>query len=104
MAMSYVVSLRIFRAYRPEDSDPLKYKEGMKYHPIKMNLYDAEKVYHELLAYCMIIDVDAICEQVGKDRKVLYIPKKRKVLPTEILEPLAKFNPEGCPIWKPMHM
>ena len=35
---------------------------------------------------------------------VLYKPEQGKSCPTEILETLAKYNAEGRPIWKPMHM
>jgi len=34
----------------------------------------------------------------------LYISEHGKSCPTEILETIAKFNAEGRPIWKPMHM
>ena len=32
------------------------------------------------------------------------VKEKGKTCPTEILEKLARFNAEGRPIWKPMHM
>ena len=35
---------------------------------------------------------------------MLYRPEHGKSCPTEILETLAKYNAEGRPIWKPMHM
>jgi dTDP-4-amino-4,6-dideoxygalactose transaminase len=81
-----------------------RYKEGLKDLPIKMNPYDAEKSIPNFWLSCMIIDEDAMCEQVRDDQKALYIPEKGKSCPTEILETLAKFNAEGRPIWKPMHM
>ena len=34
----------------------------------------------------------------------MYIHEDGKTCPTEILETLAKYNAEGRPIWKPMHM
>ena len=52
----------------------------------------------------MIIDKEYICKQVRDDSKALYIKEPGKSCPTEILETLAKFNAEGRPIWKPMHM
>lgn len=52
----------------------------------------------------MIIDKDYMCKQVRDDSKALYISEKGKTCPTEILETLAKYNAEGRPIWKPMHM
>ena len=38
------------------------------------------------------------------DNEALYRPDTGKSCPTEILEVLAKYNAEGRPIWKPMHM
>ncbi|OON84996.1 aminotransferase DegT [Oribacterium sp. C9] len=80
-----------------------RYKEGLKDLPVKMNPYDAEKSIPNFWLSCMIIDEDAMCEQVRDDQKALYIPEGGKSCPTEILEVLARFNAEGRPIWKPMH-
>ena len=79
------------------------YKEGLKDLPVKMNPYDAEKSVPNFWLSCLIIDEDAMCQQVRDDHKALYIPEAGKSCPTEILETLAKFNAEGRPIWKPMH-
>ena len=38
------------------------------------------------------------------EREALYRPEPGKSCPTEILETLARYNAEGRPIWKPMHM
>ncbi len=81
-----------------------RYKEGLKDLPIRMNPYDAEKSIPNFWLSCMIIDEDAMCEQVRDDQKALYIPETGKSCPAEILETLAKFNAEGRPIWKPIHM
>ena len=51
-----------------------------------------------------MIDKDYMCKQVRDDSKALYIKESGKTCPTEILETLAKYNAEGRPIWKPMHM
>jgi dTDP-4-amino-4,6-dideoxygalactose transaminase len=53
---------------------------------------------------CAIIDREAMCRQVRGERDALYIPEEAKTCPTEILEVLARYNAEGRPIWKPMHM
>ena len=45
-----------------------------------------------------------MCKQVRGEQDALYISESRKSCPTEILEMLAKYNAEGRPIWKPMHM
>ena len=45
-----------------------------------------------------------MCLQKRTDTEAMFVPEKGKTCPTEILETLAKFNAEGRPIWKPMHM
>ena len=80
-----------------------RYKEGFKDLPVKMNPYDEGKSIPNYWLSCLIIDEDAMCQQVRDDRKALYIPESGKSCPTEILETLAKYNAEGRPIWKPMH-
>ena len=42
-------------------------------------------------------------KELKTDYKI-YKKEKGKSSPTEILETLAKYNAEGRPIWKPMHM
>ena len=53
---------------------------------------------------CMIIDKDAMCQQTRTDSQASYIKEAGKSCPTEILETLARYNAEGRPIWKPMHL
>ncbi|MBR4461160.1 MAG: DegT/DnrJ/EryC1/StrS family aminotransferase [Erysipelotrichaceae bacterium] len=81
-----------------------RYKEGLKDLPVRMNPYDAEKSEPNFWLSCLIIDEDAMCEQVRDDQKALYVHEKGKSCPTEILETLASCNIEGRPIWKPMHL
>jgi dTDP-4-amino-4,6-dideoxygalactose transaminase len=81
-----------------------RYKEGFKGIPIQMNPFDAENSEPNYWLSSMIIDQDAMCRQVRGEREALYVPEQGKSCPTEILETLAKFNAEGRPIWKPMHM
>ena len=45
-----------------------------------------------------------MCKQVRGEQETLYVSEKGKTCPTEILESLEKYNVEGRPIWKPMHM
>ena len=80
-----------------------RYKEGLKDLPVKMNPYQEIAKPNYWLS-CMIIDKDAMCRQVRSEREALYVSEKEKSCPTEILETLAKYNVEGRPIWKPMHM
>ena len=81
-----------------------RYKEGFKGLPVKMNPFDEENSVPNYWLSCMIIDEEAMCKQVRGESEVAYIPEKGKSCPTEILETLAKYNAEGRPIWKPMHM
>ena len=81
-----------------------KYKEGFKGLPVKMNPFDEVNSVPNFWLSCMIIDKEAMCKQVRGENEALYISEKGKSCPTEILETLAKYNAEGRPIWKPMHM
>ncbi len=81
-----------------------RYKEGFKDLPVQMNPYDAENAEPNYWLSCMIIDEDGMCQQVRDNKNALFISEKGKSCPTEILEALLKFNAEGRPIWKPMHM
>ena len=81
-----------------------RYKEGLKGLPIQMNPYDEENSEPNFWLSCMIIKQEAMCKQVRGENEVLYISESGKSCPTEILEVLEKYNAEGRPIWKPMHM
>ena len=80
-----------------------RYCEGLRDLPVTMNpIVDGTEPNYWLSA--LIIDEDAMCAQLRDDSRALYYPKAGKSCPTEILEVLAKYNAEGRPIWKPMHM
>ena len=81
-----------------------RYKEGLKELPVSMNPFDKEKSIPNFWLSCMIIDPEAMCKQVQGEREALYISEYGKSCPAEILETLARYNVEGRPIWKPMHM
>lgn len=81
-----------------------RYKEGLKGLPVSMNPYDGKNSEPNFWLSCLIIDKDAMCKQVRSDSDACYITETGKSCPTEILETLAKYNAEGRPIWKPMHM
>lgn len=81
-----------------------RYKEGFKGLPIKMNPFDEVNSVPNFWLSCMIIDKEAMCKQVRGEHEALYISEKGKSCPAEILETLVKYNAEGRPIWKPMHM
>ena len=80
-----------------------RYKEGLKGLPVHMNPITEGTVPNYWLS-ALIIDEDAMCEQVRDDLRASYEPAHGKTCPTEILEAIASINAEGRPIWKPMHM
>ena len=81
-----------------------RYKEGFKGLPVTMNPFDAKASVPNYWLSCLLINTEAVCRQVRSENESIYISEKGKSCPTEILESLAKFNAEGRPIWKPMHM
>lgn len=81
-----------------------RYKEGFKDLPVKMNPYDEKIMQPNFWLSCLLIDKQAMCKQERSDNRANFIKEKGKSCPTEILEMLAKYNAEGRPIWKPMHM
>lgn len=82
----------------------MRYKEGFKNLPVKMNPYDEENSEPNFWLSCMIIDKDAMCKQVRDDSDYCYVSEMGKSCPQEILDKLASINAEGRPIWKPMHV
>ncbi len=82
----------------------MRYKEGLKDLPVQMNPYDEKNSEPNFWLSCMIIDKDAMCRQVRGEQNALCLSEPGRTCPTEILETLAKYNAEGRPIWKPMHM
>ena len=82
----------------------MRYKEAFKDLPIEMNPYDADICEPNFWLSCMLIDKDAMAKQSRTDTVAEYIEEAGKSCPTQILETLDKYNAEGRPIWKPMHM
>ena len=81
----------------------MRYKEGLRDLPVQMNPYDEKNSNPNFWLSCMLIDKDAMCQQVRGEQNALYISESGKSCPTEILETLEKYNAECRPIWKPMH-
>lgn len=81
-----------------------RYKNGFKDLPVTMNPYDESNSEPNFWLSCLLIDEKAMCKHVRSDNQACYIKESGKSCPTEILETLAKYNAEGRPIWKPMHM
>ena len=82
----------------------MRYLEGLKGLPVTMNPYDAENAEPNFWLSCILIDKEAMSKQVRGETDALYIKESGTSCPTEILDTLAKYNAEGRPIWKPMHM
>ena len=82
----------------------MRYKEGFRDLPVVMNPYEEGITEPNFWLSCMLIDPDAMCAQTRSADAASYLPEPGKSCPTEILEVLAKYNAEGRPIWKPMHM
>ena len=81
-----------------------RYRDGLRDLPGSMNPYDMKNSEPNFWLSCLLIDEKAMCRQVRSEREALYISEPGKSCPTEILDKLAKYNAEGRPIWKPMHM
>lgn len=82
----------------------MRYKEGLKDLPVKMNPYDKKICQPNYWLSCIIIDEDYMCRQSGTEEGRTYISEQGKSCPTEILEAISSINAQGRPIWKPMHM
>ena len=65
-----------------------RYREGFKDLPIQMNPYNANECEPNFWLSCLLLDEEAM----------------ERTNPMAILETLARYNAEGRPIWKPMHM
>lgn len=81
-----------------------RYKEGLKDLPVIMNPFEEGVAEPNYWLSCLMINKDAMCKQVRSDHEALYVTEPGKSCPTEILETLEKYNAEGRPIWKPMHL
>lgn len=81
-----------------------RYKEGFRDLPVEMNSFDSNASSPNSWLSCLLIRQEAMCHQVRDDMNFLYISENGKSCPSEILEVLARYNAEGRPIWKPMHM
>ena len=81
-----------------------RYRKGFAGLPVKMNPYDEKNSEPNFWLSCLLIEPEAMCRQVRGDCEALYVSEPGKSCPTEILETLTKYNAEGRPLWKPMHM
>lgn len=82
----------------------MRYKEGFKDLPVTMNPYDGQNSQPNFWLSCLLLQEEAMCPQVRSDTQALYTPQTGRSCSTEILETLARYNAEGRPLWKPMHL
>ena len=81
-----------------------RYKEGFKDLPVTMNPFDEKNSEPNFWLSCMLINEEAMCKTERSARSAMYAKEPGKSCPTEILETMTKYNAEGRPIWKPMHL
>ena len=81
-----------------------RYQEGFRDLPVDMNPFDGENSVPNYWLSCMTIREEAMCRQELGETGAAYTSEPGKSCPTEILETLEKYNIEGRPIWKPMHL
>ena len=81
-----------------------RYKEELSDLPISMNPFDAAISEPNYWLSCMIINPDAMALFVRSGSEELWTSESGKSSPGEILNALSRFNAEGRPIWKPMHL
>ena len=81
-----------------------RYKEGLKDLPVTMNPYTEGQMEPNFWLSCMLIDQNAMCQQIRSDKKAMYVMEPKKTCPSEIYDQLLKHNAQSRPIWKPMHL
>lgn len=86
----------------------MRYKEAFQDLPVTMNPYIENKMEPNFWLSCILIDHEAMCEQVRSDNKGIYYKNEGvdtgKSCPTELFQQLMSRNAQCRPIWKPMHM
>lgn len=81
-----------------------RYKAGFQGISIAMNPYEQNKMQPNFWLSCLLIDEEAMCEQVRSANDTKYVKTSGKTCPMHIFDELAKNNIESRPIWKPMHL
>ena len=81
-----------------------RYQAGFADLPVTMNPCDPNTMGPNYWLSCILINEDAMCYQKRDDTGICYKTEAGKTCPDEIYETLNKFNAEGRPIWKPMHL
>lgn len=79
------------------------YRKGLAGLPVQMNPYLSDTEPNFWLS-CLLVDKDAMTEQIRSDHDSRYTKESGKSCPDEIRDVLASYNIETRPIWKPMHL
>lgn len=79
------------------------YRKGLAGLPVQMNPYLSDTEPNFWLS-CLLVDKDAMTEQIRSDHDSRYTKESGKSCPDQIREVLASYNIETRPIWKPMHL
>lgn len=80
-----------------------RYRDGFAGLPVSMNPY-LEETEPNFWLSCLLVDRDAMAEQVRGELSSVYRKEAGRTCPDEIRDTLAAYNIESRPIWKPMHM
>lgn len=80
-----------------------RYRKGLAGLPVQMNPYLTDTEPNFWLS-CLLVDKDAMTEQIRSDYDSRYTKEPGKSCPDEIREVLTSYNIETRPIWKPMHL
>ncbi len=81
-----------------------RYRADLADLPVRMNPMDLNNGEPNYWLSCLLLDEAAMCPETRGDLATSYVHRSGRSCPGEILEALARFNAEGRPIWKPMHM
>lgn len=82
----------------------LRYAEGFKGLPITMNPYTEGEMEPNFWLSCILIDENAMAEQIRGETEGRYVLDSGKSCPDDIFDTLAQYNAQARPIWKPMHL
>ena len=80
-----------------------RYKKGFSGMPVRMNPIGKDVIANHWLS-CILIDKEAMCDQMRTATETSFVAEDGKSCPTQILQALEAINAEGRPIWKPMHL
>ena len=80
-----------------------RYRDGLADLPVSMNPVPSNVTPNYWLS-CLLIDSDAMSQEVRGEQDYLWKTESGKSSPQEILDAISFYGAEGRPIWKPMHM